>query len=235
MSQKSAAWNLALQFFPAVGLVFVVLVPTLYADAVLFCERCPLHDWLVSLSRSEGVALSTRSLCLLGQQTHVPLESPRVPCRVRAHDVWHRWKRSLCRRLAFAMSAAQLRLHRTAASQRRIGWGMIGAAAAGEPQHVRRRYEEPVMIGRIGVVLLASVVGLLVYFIALPFFLSFFARILGMAAGMGIFAAAEHFGLLPDPFQPNLRSYFEESRQATTTEPEPQDVNAASKKARPGP
>jgi hypothetical protein len=90
------------------------------------------------------------------------------------------------------------------------------------------------MIRRVGVVLLATVVGLLVYSIALPFFLGFLSRILGYAAGMGIFAAAEHFGLLPDPFQPSLRSYFEESRQATTTEPEP-DVNAASKKAMPGP
>ena len=56
------------------------------------------------------------------------------------------------------------------------------------------------MIRRVGVVLLATVVGLLVYAIALPFFLGFLSRILGYAAGMGIFAAAEHFGLLPDPF-----------------------------------
>ena len=87
------------------------------------------------------------------------------------------------------------------------------------------------MIRRVGIVLLATVVGLLVYSLALPFFLGFLSRILGYAAGIGVFAAAEHVGLLPDPVQPSLRSYFDESQQATTTS----DVKAASKKAMPGP
>src|SRR5438093_13408538 len=50
MSQKSAAWNLALQFFPAVGLVFVVLVP--------IARFTPMRFFFVS------AALYTIGLCL---------------------------------------------------------------------------------------------------------------------------------------------------------------------------